>query len=261
MSLPISTMSPRPILKRSPRKAEHIVHFPPSPVLTRMALAHSPSSYDRSPIIVERNSCALPARGCPGRTYALCDVEDEEEEGRFLDRYDLGPDTMLGRDLHPRAMLNTKPRFAEDSSQSSHPTYPTSSTSSHLTTPPLTHDSSSSETEDSDGLTSPPQELFSAFLTSAPPASVFGSATFPLGRDSDDDEAINPAFSFLPYPLDDVPRKTRDSKTRIHLSREKTVTDQMDCDELDRAFARSSLLASLSSCNLSDGDEGCLAGF
>ncbi|KAJ7153553.1 hypothetical protein C8R43DRAFT_450107 [Mycena crocata] len=66
---------PHPILKRSASQAAEAearhpsVHFPPSPRLTRTFSAHSPSSYDRSPIVVSPNSCALPARGCPGRTY------------------------------------------------------------------------------------------------------------------------------------------------------------------------------------------------
>ena len=75
-------MSPKPILKgskpdgfRQPQyynqtvHQHHSVHFPPSPALTRTFLAHSPSAYDRSPIVVSQNDCALPERGCPGRTY------------------------------------------------------------------------------------------------------------------------------------------------------------------------------------------------
>src|ERR1700728_3993766 len=88
-------MSPRPILKRSestheqspqatpryPRASvlhktppSHGVHFPPSPnSLAQTFSAYSPSLYDRSPIVVSPNSCALPERGCPGRTYTLDD--------------------------------------------------------------------------------------------------------------------------------------------------------------------------------------------
>ncbi|KAG1731371.1 hypothetical protein EDB19DRAFT_1737796 [Suillus lakei] len=80
-----STSHPRPILKHqqttpnygrvigSPERL-HVVHFPPSPTLTRTYSAYPPSTYDRSPIVVAPNTCALPERGCPGRTYTL----DEE---------------------------------------------------------------------------------------------------------------------------------------------------------------------------------------
>jgi len=49
------------------------VHFPPSPTLTSTYVVDSPRLYDRSPIIVGENSCAMPRRGCPGRTYATID--------------------------------------------------------------------------------------------------------------------------------------------------------------------------------------------
>jgi len=49
------------------------VHFPPSPTLTSTHVVDPPLLYDRSPIIVTENSCAMPQRGCPGRTYATID--------------------------------------------------------------------------------------------------------------------------------------------------------------------------------------------
>ncbi|KAF9028014.1 hypothetical protein BDZ89DRAFT_781369 [Hymenopellis radicata] len=63
---------PRPILKRTPSKQPHhsSVHFPSSPLLTRTFDA---PSYDRSPIVVVPNSCALPERG--GRCYNLSDTK------------------------------------------------------------------------------------------------------------------------------------------------------------------------------------------
>ena len=39
------------------------VHFPPTPILTSTALTHSPNVYDRAPIRVSPNSCAMPERG------------------------------------------------------------------------------------------------------------------------------------------------------------------------------------------------------
>jgi hypothetical protein len=49
------------------------VHFPPSPTLASTHVVDPPRLYDRSPIIVAENSCAMPQRGCPGRTYTTVD--------------------------------------------------------------------------------------------------------------------------------------------------------------------------------------------
>ena len=73
---PSPTPTPRPILKRNcssldRERKQAVVHFPPSPIISKTFVAHSPSTYDRSPIVVVPNTCALPERGCPGRTYTL----------------------------------------------------------------------------------------------------------------------------------------------------------------------------------------------
>ncbi|KAH7338044.1 hypothetical protein B0J17DRAFT_660552 [Rhizoctonia solani] len=47
--------------------AQANVHFPTAKRdLVKTRVTHSPASYDRSPIVVLPNSCAMPARGCPG---------------------------------------------------------------------------------------------------------------------------------------------------------------------------------------------------
>jgi len=100
---------PRPILKHSSSTPVHrnAVHFPPSPsLLTRTFSAHSSTSYDRSPIVVAPNSCAIPPRGCPGRTYSIDD-----------------PAPRTGRVLHPRALIDiqrppTPPLIPDLSSES-----------------------------------------------------------------------------------------------------------------------------------------------
>jgi len=73
---PTPPPTPRPILKRTPssmdrERKQAVVHFPPSPIISKTFVAHSPSTYDRSPIVVVPNTLALPERGCPGRTYTL----------------------------------------------------------------------------------------------------------------------------------------------------------------------------------------------
>jgi hypothetical protein len=95
-------MSLKPILKRSVRESTHEtdpyvqrhpnrthgVHFPPSPATCTYS-AYSAAAYDRSPIVVGPNNCALPERG--GRTYTL-----EESQPRRGISY--------ARDFHPRAL-------------------------------------------------------------------------------------------------------------------------------------------------------------
>lgn len=91
--------SPRPILKNalctSHGPIQRTVHFPDMSTLTRVYAAHSPSAYDRSPIVVSANACALPERGCPGRTYILGDQHPRRPSG--------------GNHVHPRASLHKPP--------------------------------------------------------------------------------------------------------------------------------------------------------
>jgi hypothetical protein len=62
---PCATTSPFPFAT-SPMPTAH-VHFPPPPSLVSTHLTHSPHAYDRAPISVSPNECALPERN--GRTY------------------------------------------------------------------------------------------------------------------------------------------------------------------------------------------------
>jgi len=48
----------------------HHVHFATD---TRIYLTHSTTEYDRSPMKVMKNPCAMPERGCPGLTYVPMD--------------------------------------------------------------------------------------------------------------------------------------------------------------------------------------------
>ena len=132
--------SPKPILKRAVSEfvhktdnfhsqgypsRTHGVRFPPSPA-TRTYSAHSAAAYDRSPIVVAPNSCALPERG--GRTYTL----DESQPRRGIS---------FARDFHPRALAFASsppplpqliPDLSEDSEESDGwSAAPAPSTSSH----------------------------------------------------------------------------------------------------------------------------------
>ncbi|KAF9468266.1 hypothetical protein BDZ94DRAFT_1246362 [Collybia nuda] len=146
-------MSPRPILKqRSSAPSDHhlAVHFPPSPCLTTHTFAvYSASAYDRSPIVVSPNSCALPERGCPGRTYTLDDPVTPTPSA-VKKGHPYG-----GRDLHPRAIAFNASRQQQQRHLSNDGDRTPTATSSSL--PPLIPDLSS-ESEESDGFTSPPLE-------------------------------------------------------------------------------------------------------
>ncbi|KAI0075570.1 hypothetical protein K474DRAFT_1664109 [Panus rudis PR-1116 ss-1] len=145
---------PRPILKRPSAPSTHdcyasiardesgqllnidpsilapLVRFPPSPTLTRTFQAHSPSTYDRSPIVVSPNHCSLPERGCPGRTYMP------------------GASLSNGDHRHPRASRG----YANDEEDDDPTPRATPTIYHHPLPPPLIPDlSSSSESEESEG--------------------------------------------------------------------------------------------------------------
>lgn len=69
------------------------VRFPSSPKLSTVHFTHCPSSYDRTPIVVSQNSCAMPERGC--RTYAV-----EQQQGQQY---------AWGRSVHPSLFGSFRP--------------------------------------------------------------------------------------------------------------------------------------------------------
>jgi len=132
------------------------VRFPSSPKMSTVYLTHCPTSYDRRPIVVLPNSCALPDRGC--REYDANGASSSSPQG---------PPQNWGNHVHPSVF---------DRMCASGSGYPTSSSSdedgerrhsssedaelytsfSSMMVPSLTHDDGSSE--DSDGVASPPPE-------------------------------------------------------------------------------------------------------
>ena len=166
---PTFSPCPRPILKRPstvpdvpsvPRERDEptellaidrgilqpVVRFPARPALSKTFSAHSSAQYDRSPIVVQPNSCALPARGCPGRTYNL---DDPTPRSPRASSSRVRSPSRAGRHLHPRA-TSALPIEEDDD--------PTPRASPHLPLPALVPDLSS-ESDESDGFTSPPNEL------------------------------------------------------------------------------------------------------
>jgi hypothetical protein len=259
------TSPPRPIIKRSPRKAHHAVHFPPSPVLTRACLAHSPNSYDRTPIQVEENQCALPERGCPGRTY---DITDTDESVNAIEQLNAASITGSGRTIHPRVLQSqATSTWPVSASSSGHTEYPYASFAIPATTglhvPSLVPDiSSSSETDESDGLSSPPLEY--ASFAHTPSSKIGGLARTSLPSE-DIQRNLASALSFLPHaPQGSKPRRRRDSKSKLSVA--SASNSSSDCtgdeDTVDEGtFAAMNISARLSAGGLTGGDEGCLGGF
>jgi len=160
------------------------VHFPPTPALTSTQITHSPGSYDRAPIVVAPNSCALPERG--GRVY-------QSATSRSLPK---------GSYFHPRA-------FEACECEQSRPSPPPPASEP----PALIPDVSSSETDESDGCWSPDPSSPPAPSVATPnPALVhYAFASRPIPRTHSQEE-FDHALSFLPYPpaqLNDKPKPKR----------------------------------------------------
>ncbi|KJA17861.1 hypothetical protein HYPSUDRAFT_205836 [Hypholoma sublateritium FD-334 SS-4] len=246
-------MAPRPILKRAPAAADArhyqhhhapaptpAVHFPPSPALTRTFSAYSAAAYDRSPIVVSPNSCALPERGCPGRTYTL-----EEQRPRAI---------ALARDYHPRALA-----FAA-ASQSSMPPVP-------ALVPDL-----SSESDESDA-PSVPAELGAAYYP--PPAtSPPKGHPFALEDPAARCRRLRPA-PLAPSPSFEADDDAPPSPTQPRRRRERRHESSRDPDRIPseapsaspprrKGVRRPTALAPpalLAAAGFGAPDDGCLGGF
>jgi len=237
-STPMYQSPPRPILKRTVSHTSssppHAVHFPPSPSLTRTFTAHSSSYYDRSPIEVAPNTCALPARGCPGRTYNVDDVPPCPPKNPPRGH------PYGGRDLHPRAfaMARTPATLYEDAYED--PQRTPTGTFYQLPPPPpvpaLIPDFSS-ESDESDSFISP---LPSSYVFPPPPPS---GNKYPAHYSQYPAHPINPAsLAFLPHaPSPHVysPARSEEAqqKTRRHRERRRSRSRSRERDYRIRSAA------------------------
>ncbi|KAI1789259.1 hypothetical protein LXA43DRAFT_1155179 [Ganoderma leucocontextum] len=173
---------PSTLLAIDPSILSPLVRFPPQP-----SLAHTLGSalpYDRSPIVVLPNNCALPERGCPGRTYA----PEESSRFRHLKRSSLSP--TAGKHLHPRAVPNDRSLDDDRTPRQSprddaHPL------------PPLVPDLSSESSEESDGFSSPPPQLYHAPSTYGKMSLEHSLMNLSLAGTN---APSTSALSFLPHP-------------------------------------------------------------
>jgi hypothetical protein len=274
-------MSPRPILKRASNldNPSHRVHFPPPTSLTRTFVA---DSYDRTPIIVTPNSCALPERGCPGRTYSL------DESARCSSRR-MANASQIGRDYHPRVLnlLHQNGHHSDVHKLGS----PDHTVPSLL--PPLIQDLSS-ESDESDasvpafadfpfahfyhdtaahGPKIPDTSLSISNLSVSHASKFYTSSTSSVS-------VVNGPMSFLPYPPSPPSRHTQPSveeepvhhprpsrrrprnrsRDRDRMRAEDDCNYDSDAPSLPKEYS-SSKGKMLSSLSFQDQDSGCLDGF
>lgn len=196
------------------------VHFPPTPSLTQTGYTHDGQSYDRAPIVVAPNECALPERGCPGRTYDCKSAN--------------GSPAKSGKHPHPR--------IAGASANGRIPYYgPSQAPSSSCGLPALVPDISS-ESDESDGVVSPPPEYNN--VCGAGAAGQHYAHAIRIASPSQ--EQLNKALAFLPHAPSSPPKK--DSQKRDKERKRRNDSMRFKSEDKARSYAASSL-------------DGCLGGF
>lgn len=218
-------MSPRPILKRDPPSIipsnplpfatcptlfSPKVHFPPTPTMTSTHPAFSPLTYDRAPIVVSPNVCALPERG-ERDVYAPADGEPsgssaERPRGRSRTKKAV---SIKGSYFNPRAYeaCEVEPpagHIGGDDADYDVESIPLPSAAIPLP-PPLVQDISSSESDESDVTTPPdihlqPPPLSSSRKPQHPNAHYHPPSIRPLNTTFASKADMNSALSFLPHP-------------------------------------------------------------
>ena len=189
------------------------VHFPPAPGLCQTYLAHPASIYDRAPIVVPPNVCALPARN--ERTYTpsgeslSCSAKKRRSASARA--------TAHGATLHPHA-------FAESAQTQAHQAqaYATASDPAGRMMPALVPDLSSSESDESDVNSTPPIPNHYVSMGHPPISIVDGTS--------------DAALSFLPHANErEKPRKERGhrSSSRSLSSPRSVRTSEFAVPELD----------------------------
>lgn len=194
-------MSPRarppPILKPSPVSSSNPfalcpqivsphVHFPPTPTLASTHATFARTVYDRTPLTISPNTCALPGRG--ERSYHNYDTP--------------GPlkvqpeDSIKGSYFHPRAYEACERERLDFSPSPSSP--PSLTRRSSLSSP-----SYSSESDESDAtISTPPDSCISTshqVTIHMPGSDMLAMSHSPITRKCSQEELEN-ALTFLPHP-------------------------------------------------------------
>ncbi|KAI6124261.1 hypothetical protein EV401DRAFT_2068952 [Pisolithus croceorrhizus] len=117
-----------PSLLRTPH-----VHFPPTPTLTSTFTTHSSSAYDRTPVVVAPNTCALPGRH-ERELFTDNNTERRGSEPPSTTHSRTRKPTPKGSYFHPRAYEACAPEPCPSSIWSS-PDSDSSSSDSQVSTP------------------------------------------------------------------------------------------------------------------------------
>ncbi|CCM05984.1 uncharacterized protein FIBRA_08225 [Fibroporia radiculosa] len=273
-----------------------VVRFPSKPTLSKTFSVDSAAQYDRSPIVVQPNRCALPARGCPGRTYAV----DDELHSRMPPSP--SPSARSGRHQHPRASPSYPHQRDDDDAEDDDLTPRATPVATMPVLPPLIPDLSS-ESDESDGFASPAPDY-------AVPAAAYGRTGLAMSRTkAHGADSLGLSFSamqltnspsalaFLPHPpsprmrtspsapghppeqLDERARtRHRLSSAARSSSPSSTSPNRQNCcssptrrrhrprasaspDALRGRYKALSEKSALSGCTLAVLDQGCLGGF
>ncbi len=211
------------------------VHFPPSPSLAKTYPTYSVNAYDRAPIVVAPNVCALPERGCPGRTYdESAGVAKSSRKCKVQPGALSAPATssMSGGQAESSAAAAARmygPMQAPFPGPSSRP-------------PPLVHDLSS-ESDESDGAISPPEYGNPVIGVLPPPMSY----PYPYAPSQ---EQLDKALSFLPHAPPSRQERDKHSNRRCSTGGKlRSISPtRYKSEDGTRSFAASSL-------------DGCLGGF
>ncbi|ETW86667.1 hypothetical protein HETIRDRAFT_456613 [Heterobasidion irregulare TC 32-1] len=197
------------------------VHFPPTPALTSTHLTHSSKHYDRAPIVVAPNACALPERN--GRTYSPPSepMRPSKTKAPPYAQAQAQAHAVKGSYFHPRAFEACE---REPSTVPVPPFDPP---------PPLVPDISSSESDESDTyLTTPPDPHHYPHMPFQLPSNHHAHA--PMAYPRDDKGA---AMLFLPHPPSPKQERQRErerarspSRTRGH---RQTKRSEFAAPELD----------------------------
>ncbi|KAI0297559.1 hypothetical protein B0F90DRAFT_1738083 [Multifurca ochricompacta] len=184
---PAPTNSPLPFALYPSSDLGPRVHFPPTPGLCQTHLTHSSAIYDRAPIVVLPNACALPERN--GRTYP------PPSESPACQKKRRSTQAAQGVVCHSQVFTTASNNASSSSSSSS-----SISSGPPGRLPSLVPDFSSSESDESDMSSTPPEPTHFP-STGYPPISLIDSAS-------------DLAFSFLPHANEHEKARRERSRSR-----------------------------------------------
>jgi len=216
------------------------VHFPPSPSLSKTYPTYSVNAYDRAPIVVAPNVCAMPERGCPGRTY-----DESAGVAKSSRKCKVGG---VSATITTTSQLSSAGQ-AESSAAAAARMYGPiqfSVPGPSSRPPPLVQDLSS-ESDESDGAISPP-EYGNPVVGGI--TSVMSYHPYPYVSSPPSQEQLDKALSFLPHAPPPKQERDKHSKRRCpNGGKLRSISPtRYKSEDGTRSFAASSL-------------DGCLGGF